>query len=107
MREHSDQPITMQDALRQTGLSKAHFHRCFQDATGTSLSRYLNRHRISVAKNYLQFSERSMLDIAFSCGFTSTSYFYKVFGELVGCSPKAFQQEVRQQTKQKSTTRAG
>jgi AraC-like DNA-binding protein len=93
LREHHAEPITMQDALKQTRLSKSHFHRCFHDATGTSLSRYLNRQRISVAKNLLKYSERGILDIALSCGFNSTSRFYEVFSSLVGCSPKEYQRK--------------
>ena len=79
MKEHYESPIGMAEAIAHTGMSKAHFHRCFRDATGTSLSRYLNRQRISVVRNMLQFSERIILDIALSCGFQSTSRFYKVF----------------------------
>ena len=94
LKEHYAEPIGISEALAKTNLSKAHFHRCFQDATGTSLSRYLNRIRISVAKNLLKFSERGILDIALSCGFQSTSRFYKVFVELVGCSPKVYRSQV-------------
>jgi AraC-like DNA-binding protein/uncharacterized protein YjlB len=91
--EHHAEPITMDDALNHTQLSKSHFHRCFHDATGTSLSRYLNRERISVAKNLLAYSERSILDIALSCGFNSVSRFYEVFSQNVGCSPKEYKRQ--------------
>ena len=93
LKEHHAEPITMADALRQTHLSKSHFHRCFHDATGTSLSRYLNRERISVAKNLLLHSQRSILDIALHCGFDSVSRFYEVFSENVRCSPKEYQRQ--------------
>jgi AraC-like DNA-binding protein len=95
LKEHHAEKITITDALQQTSLSKSHFQRCFRDVTGTSLSRYLNRERISVAKNLLAFSQRGILDIAFSCGFTSTSRFYDVFSHLVGCSPNAYRRQRR------------
>jgi AraC family transcriptional regulator len=51
---------------------------------------YLLQQRIERAKQLLKQTDKSIVDIAFSCGFSSHSHLSKQFRQLTGMTPKAF-----------------
>ncbi|MEP7189611.1 MAG: helix-turn-helix transcriptional regulator, partial [Roseiflexaceae bacterium] len=69
--------------------------RCFHQETGVTLVTYLNRYRIDQAKARLEAGEQNLTAIALEVGFSSGSYFSRVFRQEVGISPSAFRQAGR------------
>ena len=59
---------------------------------------YLTRYRIVQAKRLLELSEESILDIALDIGFSSGSYFGRVFHREVGVTPSAYRRGERAST---------
>ena len=48
---------------------------------------YLQRQRVNQARQLLQAPARTITDIAFASGFSSSQYFSKVFRKYVGATP--------------------
>lgn len=60
--------------------SPYHFHRVFKGVVGEPLNQYIQRVRVEKAAGFLAFQpNRSIVDIALSCGFSSQATFARVF----------------------------
>ncbi|MCW1923368.1 helix-turn-helix domain-containing protein [Luteolibacter arcticus] len=91
--EHLDDPLPLGDVAREAGLSESHFCRLFKEATGLTLTDYVNRCRIERAKNELLKSDRRVSEIAFEVGFQSLSQFNRSFSRITGHSPTTWRQD--------------
>ncbi len=87
---HVKERITVEDLADVLGVSASYLSRLFKKETGDSVSIYIRRQKIEMAKNLLQYSEYSMIDIANRLSFSSQSHFIQQFKELVGMTPKKF-----------------
>jgi len=71
--------------------SKYHFHRIFKALTGESLYGFVRRLRLEKAANKLKQSiDIPITDIAFDCGFSSSSNFAVAFKDHFGVSASAY-----------------
>jgi DNA-binding response OmpR family regulator len=93
--EHSSEPISLKEVARSVGISKEYLARCFHQETGVTLVTYLNRYRVGQAKARLEAGEQDLSKIALEVGFSSGSYFSRVFRQEVGMSPSAYRQAGR------------
>jgi AraC-like DNA-binding protein/ligand-binding sensor protein len=85
--EHLCESLTLSIVAHQAGLSESHFCRLFKDATGLTLTEYINRCRIKWAKQELLKPERRVSEIAFEVGYQSLSQFNRSFARIVGSAP--------------------
>ena len=69
-----------------------HLNNIVKKETGKSLHRLLIETRLNIAKNYLLTTSYSVEEISWKSGFSSTSYFVKVFKETIGITPKKYRQ---------------
>lgn len=88
--DHLDQDIKLADLAALLNMSQFHFSHLFKQAIGTSPDQYLLQQRVERAKQLLKDSDRSIMDIAFLCGFSSYSHLSKQFRQLTGLTPKAY-----------------
>lgn len=72
---------------REMRMSRSNLHRKLKYATGTSVSNFICQVRLKKAKELLENSSSSISDIAFDCGFSSTTYFNKCFRDQYGFTP--------------------
>lgn len=82
--------ITLASVASIACLTPPSFCRFFKSHTGQHFIEYLNEYRIARACNQLLNSQRSISEIAFSCGYKTIANFNKIFRELRGMSPSAF-----------------
>ncbi len=75
-------------------LHEASFCRAFKQSTGSSPHRYLLAHRINRAKEMMKDPTRTLTDIAFDCGFSSSSQFSVVFKRIVGRPPRQYRRSL-------------
>ncbi|MBQ9545477.1 MAG: AraC family transcriptional regulator [Clostridia bacterium] len=75
---------------RAVGVSKYHFCREFKKNTGLTVMEYVLKTRLVLAKNELEKSDLSVSQISEKCGFSSVSYFCRVFKKEEGVSPLRF-----------------
>jgi len=91
--ENLDSPLPLGNVARVAGLSESHFCRLFKDATGLTLTDYVNRSRIEWAKKELLKPEMRVSEIAFLVGYQSLSQFNRSFARIVGTSPTRWRQD--------------
>jgi AraC family transcriptional regulator len=87
---HLERDIKLADFAGLLGMSQFHFSHLFKQSIGTSPHQYLLQQRIDRAKQLLKQTERSIVDIALECGFSSHSHLSKQFRQLTGITPKRY-----------------
>jgi AraC-like DNA-binding protein len=94
MHANLDQPISLNELSRVTGLSPSHLLRVFKATTTLSPHRYLTRARLERAKDLLARGEADIADVALAVGFSSQSHFTSAFRGHYGTTPAAFKKSV-------------
>jgi transcriptional regulator GlxA family with amidase domain len=79
--------ISVADMAREAGLEDRTFLRRFKAATGAKPTEYAQCVRMEKARELLQFTRRTVDQIAWSVGYEDAAAFRRVFGRLVGLSP--------------------
>ena len=90
IKEGFEKSISLSELSLATGYSPNHFQRVFTDIMGISPREYLEEVRIKHAKYLLAQSEETLAEIAQACGFSSQSYFSKVFKTHTFITPNEF-----------------
>lgn len=88
--EHYGEKITLQEIAQSAGLGERECGRCFSRSIGMPPIEYLNRYRIRQAARLIVQTSDPIGQIAEQCGFSSDSYFGKMFREQMGCSPREY-----------------
>jgi AraC family transcriptional regulator len=82
-----DQNLSLAKLAEVANFSPYHFHRIFSALIGETLGRFIQRIRIERAANALVSNPRkSITEIAFDCGFSSSAAFARAFREGFGMS---------------------
>ena len=86
---HTDymNPITVDDILKLSALSRSHFHALFKQETGQTLIAYLTALRCEKAAEFLRTTNKTVLEISQDTGFNNLSHFYHTFRRQYGTSP--------------------
>ena len=87
--------ITIDDVCSAVHTSKYYFCRQFKKATGLTVANYILKTRIVMAKNMLLSENLTVGEVSEKCGFSSISYFCRVFKEDVGISPKQYKTQMK------------
>lgn len=90
IRHSYDTPMTLEDMAHVAGMSTKYFCSFFKEMTHSSPVDYLITYRIERAARQLLSTDKSVTDIAFSCGFNDLSYFIKTFKAQKGRTPGAY-----------------
>ena len=83
--------LTLADLADVLNLSPEHFCRLFHSITGKSPIDYLNYYRIECACELLSSSQKSITEVAYSCGFNDLSYFNRIFKRYKKVTPGHYQ----------------
>jgi AraC family transcriptional regulator len=89
---HSHQPMSLERAARQIGLSAFHFLRLFAKVLGVTPHQYLVRSRLRRAARLLADGTQPVTEIAYQAGFEDLSNFTRTFHRAAGVSPRRFRQ---------------
>jgi AraC family transcriptional regulator len=84
------QDVKLEDIAKVAGMSQYYFCRLFSKSMNIPPYQYLTQQRIERAKQLLKFSEITISDIAYSCGFNSQSHLTQQFRKLTGVTPKVY-----------------
>ena len=88
--EHYNCEISESFAAEIIGLSVSEFCRFFKKQMGLSFVPYINKVRIAHACRLLAETEYSCELVGLDCGYSSYSYFKRVFERNCGVSPKQY-----------------
>ena len=96
--EHVEQnlshEITLEEAAKLNGMNREYFCRFFKKATGITFVDYINFVRIHRAEELLISTQESISAISDELGFSSVSYFTRVFKNITTFTP-AFYRTIR------------
>ncbi|MCH3918451.1 MAG: AraC family transcriptional regulator [Spirochaetia bacterium] len=73
-----------------SGKTKEYICRSFKKYLGITPTKFLNTKKLTYAANMLQHSNREIADLSEDLGYSSLSYFYKLFKKEYGTTPKAY-----------------
>ena len=88
-----DPTLTLDEVTKGVNFSRSYISRLFRENTGASFCKYLTERRLSYAKELLETTDMSVIEVAFACGFQHVSYFIQVFKDKYGSTPYKFKKE--------------
>ncbi len=93
IKKNIHQKLSVESIAKLAYVSKSNFFKMFKDELGTSPNDFILHERIKRAKELLALNN-SIKETAFQTGFSDTNYFTKVFKQLVGITPKSYQNNI-------------
>lgn len=75
-------------------INPSYFSRIFKNAYQMTISSYLQRFRLEIAKNLLDNSALTINQVAIESGFEDSAYFISVFKKNFGMTPKQYRSQV-------------
>lgn len=85
-----NEDVTLESVAAQINFDHSYFCRIFKQAIGATFTEYLNFVRICKAERLLSQTDKSILEISEAVGFSSVSYFNRIFKKYRNCSPKYY-----------------
>ena len=92
--EHYDMPITVNQLAEIENYNATYYSDWFKQQTGVSPSMYLRYIRINRAKELLEETDYTVMDIAVMVGDSSNSTFTRAFHSVTGMTPKEYREEI-------------
>lgn len=88
--EHFASDITLEEISAVQNLNPSYFCRIFKRASGSGFIDYLNFVRICKSEKLLAAGTKSILDVSYDVGFSSVSYFNRIFKKYKNCTPTEY-----------------
>ncbi len=95
MKTHLSERVRVSDLARHVGLSASGFSRAFKVSMSTSPHKWQLSERILAAQTMLREGGSSLTEVALATGFAEQSHFARVFKEMLGVTPGAWQRRNR------------
>lgn len=92
---HFAEPLHLDRLAREAGISKFHFAHLFRERTGLTPHRYLVQLRMDAARSLLTSTDRTVSEIAASCGYDSPAHFGAAFQRRYKQSPGSYRARQR------------
>lgn len=93
IKKNLHQKLSIDSIAKMAYVSKSNFFKMFKDELGTSPNEFILQERINRAKELLA-NQNSIKETAYQTGFSDANYFTRVFKQLVGVTPKSYQEKV-------------
>jgi AraC-like DNA-binding protein/ligand-binding sensor protein len=90
---HLDERISLDEVAAHVCVSPFYFCKIFKQATGMTLTEYINRRRVEWAKRKLLNPHARVTEVAFDVGYQSLSQFNRSFLRYAGESPTKFREQ--------------
>lgn len=81
---------SLSNVARSYGVSLAYVSECVRAQTGRTYKELLQKHRMETAARLLRRSDWNIQQIITHVGYENTSYFYRLFHERYGLSPREY-----------------
>lgn len=82
--------LTLSTMAEINNVSASYLSSLFKKETGETLTEFVNKRRVKLAKNLLKTTNLQIQTIAQHCGILDVHYFSKIFKKYEGLTPKAF-----------------
>ncbi|MGN1016493.1 MAG: PocR ligand-binding domain-containing protein [Faecousia sp.] len=89
---HPDTSYSMNEMAALCHLSPSYFSRLFSREVGEGFTTYVNRQKVSLAKQQLRSTTKSVHQIAADLGYLNVSHFINLFKQFEGVTPSVYRQ---------------
>lgn len=97
IKEHCDNSqISINDIAESMGINRTYFYKQFKHVFNSTPASVILDIRISHAIQLIKEGKHELADIAYQTGFNDSKYFYRVFKQKIGITPKQFAIQERQ-----------
>ena len=90
LNENYAEGLSLDEASALLNFDKSYFCRIFRRAIGATFTEYLNFVRICKAEKLLSKTDKSVIEISEAVGFSSVSYFNRVFRKYCSSTPREY-----------------
>lgn len=90
LRDYSSPSLCLDSIANEIGLSANYISRIYRGKTGNSILNYITLVRMQEARKLLAQTDIPIQDISTRCGFTTLSYFYRIFKKENGMPPAEY-----------------
>ncbi|MDO6760382.1 AraC family transcriptional regulator [Tamlana sp. 2_MG-2023] len=94
--ENFDSQISISQLCSEFGISPSKLQEGFKLMHGRTVTDHLRTVRVQKAENYLKNTDMNISEVVYSIGFSSRSYFSKIFKESYNCSPSEYKMAQRE-----------
>jgi AraC-like DNA-binding protein len=91
---YADQMLSLEVIANEMKLSANYLRVLFKDSEGKSISNYINEIRFEKAKELLETTELTAIEVSSRVGFANCNYFYTAFKKYYGVSPNQFRNSI-------------
>ena len=88
--QHLGEELNAGGLARLLHVSESTVYRLFSEQVGIALNEYITTVRLNAVCRCLEETTQKISAIAYECGFTGLSNFYRVFQKYVGMTPKKY-----------------
>ena len=92
---HLYQKISLDEISSYAGMNKTYFCLFFKKHYGMSFTDYLNQKRLEIASTMLLKPDASIADVAVACGYSTVTYFNRIFRKFKGMTPSEYRKSKR------------
>ncbi|MGZ9583806.1 AraC family transcriptional regulator [Paenibacillus marinisediminis] len=89
-RDYSDSNLCLNSIAEEFSMSPIYLSRLYKQLTTNALPDIISEMRLNKAKELLKTTDSTIVDIAEKTGFTSSSYFYRIFKNSTGITPSDY-----------------
>jgi len=90
MHSNIEDPIGIGEIAQYAGISRRHLERLFCQHVKATPPRYYLELRLTHARQLLQYTNKSLLEVAIASGFVTSSHFQRRFREMFDIAPGQF-----------------
>ena len=94
-----DSNLSITEVAQALCLNKTYLQKMFKRVMDVTIYTYINQLRINEARQILEQTDTSLIDIAVAIGFNNRQNFYSVFKKYTGLSPDQFRKKMQKTNK--------
>ena len=91
--EHLEEDLSLDKIADSLNYSKFYIARTFAEKTGTSIYKYIQGRRLTLAAQRLVETNKSIIDIAYEAHYNSQQAFTLAFHQLYLCTPQVYRRK--------------
>lgn len=88
--QHLSEDLSLEKIARELNYSKYYLARAFAEKTGSTIYKYIQKSRLSLAAQQLAETDKPIIDIAYEAHYASQQAFTLAFHQLYLCTPQTY-----------------
>lgn len=96
LQNYGKEGLCLKDVAKALRISPYYLSHLFKDSEGMSIGEYIRDIRIARAKELLESSGLSVIEVGLEVGYSDPAYFSKIFRKETGLSPSQYRRKIKQ-----------